>query len=286
MPAVAQEFSHSTAIGLGYSSVDVQGLTADGFSLEGESVLRFGRVSTKVDLGWNQLEDNGGELTQMAFHVAPTYWVSQNFGLGAYIAKDNLDLGGGLDTDLNSYGVEGTLRFGRFEGAAFHGETEIDNLANIVEVKDTGLRMRADLGQNVSVWGSGVWSNIDIAGLGDVDARSLGAGANMAFGSGFDAFVSYQMSAIDNTGLDSDTKAVGLSYTTNLGTQSVVFSGEYASATGRSPIGSLDGDRFSMGATLLLGDARAKRTPAHTVSNSVVRGERSAITGLTGSIGF
>lgn len=80
--------------------------------------------------------------------------------------------------------------------------------------------------------------------------------------------------------------SLGLSYTADLGGQGVMFSGEYANATGNSDFAFADGDRLSLGATILLGDAQRKRVPANSVASSSLDVHRNGVTSLLGATGF
>ncbi len=282
VPAGAQQLDHSTAIGLGYSHLSLDGEGANAYSLEGESILRFGQIETGVDLGFNRLNEDGSRVDQTSVEIAPSYWFTPGFGIGVYGARDTLDFEG-TDLTLNSYGVEAQLRAAAMSGTLFVGETDVDLLGLDATTKDVGLRVRADLTPQASVWGSMVRSDIEET---DSDARTWGIGGSLMVNDGFSTFASYQSSEIDGTGGDVNVAAIGMSWTTFVGGQEVMLSGEYASASGSSMLGSSDGNRVSLGATILLGDAQQKRTPAHTVTHNTLRGERNGLSGLFGSFGF
>ncbi|MBV2358790.1 hypothetical protein KUH32_03310 [Thalassococcus sp. CAU 1522] len=284
-PALAQNLDYSTAVGLSYTSFNAEGENADGISLFSETELRFGQFSADFDLGFDTLKDDGAELRNFSMALAPRYWVTDTIGLGVYVARDSIDADVGDIVNLDSYGIEATFRNAVFEGNLFVGQTDLDELSGIVDVTDLGFRVRADLGDQASLWGSGVRSTFE-AGGDSLHASSFGVGADFAFTDTVSGFVSYRQSSVDDADISLDTTGFGLSYTATVGSRPVVFSGEYAKVSGDDLVTGLEGERLSIGATLLLGDARRKRTPGHTVSSSVLNGERSALSGLLGGVGF
>ena len=285
-PVWAQEISHSTAIGLGFNSVDLEGDSADGLSLDLESQINHGRWTFDLHGGKSRLSENGVDLDHTSLEFAPTYWFSPNVGGGVYLSHDRyaVDSDG---IDLDSAGVELAGRQGIFSGALHLGQSDVslDGIDLDGTMHDAGLRVKADLNEAVSFWGATTQSRFEDAGTNhDVWAYSIG-GSTM-FGQGFGAYASYQAAGVENTGLEMDVLAVGGSWTTEAAGNNVMLSAEYATANGDSPIGSADGDRLSLGATVLFGDAKRKRTPAHSVTSNSYGTSANAFGSALGSIGF
>lgn len=280
-PLQAQQLSHSTAVGLGLAQIGADGETASGGSFDIESSLRAGKFDMDIAAGVNQLSDDGDSLTHTGFQLAPGYWVTDMFKGGLYVEKDHLSLDGLGDLDTLSYGLDATVRGGGIEAGLFFGETDLEGVA----MNDIGLRAQADIGESASLWGSTMRSRFDGAS-GDTDVHSTTIGGSVLAANGIGAFASYQSIDFDNSDLSANVASLGVSYTAQVAGQAVMFSGEYANATGSAGIDLGEGDRISLGATILLGDAKRKRTPANSVANSSLGTPRNAVTSAYGALGF
>ncbi|MFW2587319.1 hypothetical protein [Sagittula sp. SSi028] len=281
-PVLAQESYQSTAIGLGFGQVSLQDEDASGVSLDLEHGMRSGNLELDLALGVNQLSDDGDDATHFGVDVTPTYWFTNSFGGGIYLAKDQIEFNDDFEIDALSYGLEGKVTGNGITGGLFFGETDLENAGTM---NDVGLTVQADLSHMFSLWGSHVRSRPDGAGA-DSDVHSTTIGGSVLMDNGFGTFASYQSMSVDGTTGSANVASLGLSYTADLGGQGVMFSGEYANATGNSDFAFADGDRLSLGATILLGDAQRKRVPANSVASSSLDVHRNGVTSLLGATGF
>lgn len=277
--------TYGTAVTLGYNYLSADGEDADGGTLQVETDMAFGQMTLDLDLGIDTLSDSGDDISNTSVEVLPKYWFSDSFGAGAYFARDSIDLDVGDVANVDSYGLEGTYRAAGFEGSAFFGKTDLDELAGDVDVRDFGLRARFDVTPEFSVFGNGVQSNFD-GGGGDFNASSVGIGAQYDFGTGFAMFGGYQNVSLDDLNGDIDTTSIGLNYGVSTGGMPVILSGEYAKINGNAAGLTEDADRLSFSATVLFGDAQNKRIPGNAVSSSLLKSDRNALSGLLSGIGF
>lgn len=280
-PLAAQDVTHSTAVGLGVSQIKIDGESASGLALDAETTIGIDRVDVDVDFGLSRLSDDGISVNRTTLAVAPSYWFTPIFAGGLYLSRDSLDFDGLATVDTTSYGLEFELAYDGVSVATFAGESDMEGLST----RDVGAKIKGDFSDEVSLWASGVTSRVDGAGT-DYDLWSYGVGGSLLMDNGVGSYVSFQTQGIENTGMTADSAAIGVSYTTNLGGRNVMFNGEYASLSGDTDFGSVDGDRFSLGATILLGDAKRKRTAADSVTANTVSPARNAMSSGLSAIGF
>ncbi|MGR3272363.1 porin [Thalassococcus profundi] len=283
--AATAQSSYGTALTLGVNNYNADGLDATGTTLQSETDLSFGNVTLDIDLGWDRASDDGIDVSNLSTEILPKYWFSQSAGAGVYFSRDSLDLDVGDVVNLDSYGIEGTYRSAGFEGSAFVGRTDADELAGDLDIRDIGLRARFDASPQLSLFGSGVRSNFE-AGGDDVNAYSLGLGAHYDFGNGFAMFGGYQSTSIDDVDAEVGTASVGVNYALNAGGTPVILSGEYARARFDAAGFDESADRLSLSATVLFGDAREKRVPGNAVTSPLLKSDRNAVSGLISGIGF
>lgn len=285
--ALAQS-SSGVALTLGYSTGELEDLDVDGTLLGLDVDYGNGPFTLDFDIAHRSLNvdefDDTGTVLQT--EILPKYWIGPSFGLGAYLAYGNLDSDLIEDINTESYGVEGTFRSARYETSVFLGTTNSDELVGEdFDVFDAGLRLRYDVSEEFSLFGKGV--NSELSADGDVlgSAQAYEIGGTYDFGSGFSAFGSLGFVGSDELESDVTARSVGMSYNLNASGRPILLSGEYSSLSG--DLAGLDGQghSVSLGATVLLGDARQKRLPGSGPSRDLGKSDRNAIDALL-DIGF
>ncbi|GGG82983.1 hypothetical protein GCM10011415_35960 [Salipiger pallidus] len=283
--AAQAQMVYSTAVSGAINSVDSDLGDGTGYELQTETDLAYGNFTADIDLGYSMVDpDDGSDLSSLTIDLLPKYWITDTWGVGAYYSRDELDLDLGDTIDLDSYGLEGSYRTSGFEASLFVGETDVDGVSG-VDTTDYGLRLRGEVGSQLTLFGNMVQSDVDTP-AGDTDARSYGIGAGYAFNEQFSGFVAFQGTDVDDTDLQVRSQSIGVNYQTSVQGRPLILTGEYAHADADDGFGTGDGSRVSLGATVLFGNASSKRLPGTTVSSNALKGDRNAISGALGSVGY
>ncbi len=282
--AFAQD-AYGTAVTLGYNNYSGDSLDSDGGTIAVETEMAFGPTTLDLDFSYDRSMQDGDRLTNLSTEILPKYWFNQQVGAGVYFSRDSLDLDVGDVANLDSFGIEGTYRALGFEGSAFAGRTNLDDLSGESDVSDIGLRAQFDLSPQLSIYTNAVHSNFDITGD-DFNANTLGIGGQYDFGNGLALFGGYQNASVEDVDGDLDTVSLGMNYGLDTVGMPVVLSGEYARINGDFMGESADADRLSLSATILLGNAESRRIPGNAVTSSILKSDRTAIGGTLSAIGF
>ena len=285
-PAYAQT-SGGAALTLGYGLGEVEGSDFQTSLMAFDADIANGPLTFDLDLSRAaQGGDDDFDATLFTGEILPKYWFSPTGGVGLYFSSTTVDADGVDSVTANSYGLEGTYRAAGLETSAFIGETDASDLVgDDVDITDYGLRVRYDVNTQLSLYGKGVNSDFE-AGGDTASAQSYALGATYDFGNGLTTFGAHQIATSDEIDSNLHTTSLGVAYNLSAAGRPILLSGEYARYNSEVLGGDADGHNITFGATVLLGDAQAKRLPGAGATRNLAKSDRNAVDGLLSVGGF